>query len=120
MTSNHKLWGGRFEAEVERWVEEFGASIRFYQKLAKYDIQRSIAHVTMLGEAGILAKEDAQQIRHGLEQLLAQYEAGELVFDVTNEDIHMNIESLLTQAIGELAGKLHAARSRNGHVATDI
>lgn len=115
-----KLWGGRFEASLEEWVEEFGASIRFDQKLAKYDIQGSLAHVKMLGATGIINQEEAQAIQTGLEELLADYEAGKLVFDVRNEDIHMNIESLLTDKIGSVAGKLHTARSRNDQVATDM
>ncbi|MEG3307647.1 argininosuccinate lyase [Streptococcus suis] len=115
-----KLWGGRFEASLEEWVEEFGASIRFDQKLAKYDIQGSLAHVKMLGATGIINQEEAQAIQTGLEELLADYEAGKLVFDVRNEDIHMNIESLLTEKIGSVAGKLHTARSRNDQVATDM
>lgn len=120
MAENHKLWGGRFEAGLEKWVEEFGASISFDQKMAKFDIQGSIAHVTMLGATGIIAQEEADTIKDGLEKLLAQYEAGQLVFDVSNEDIHMNIESLLTAEIGAVAGKLHTARSRNDQVATDM
>lgn len=115
-----KLWGGRFEASLEEWVEEFGASIRFDQKLAKYDIQGSLAHVQMLGATGIIAPDEAQTIQTGLEELLEEYEAGKLVFDVRNEDIHMNIESLLTEKIGAVAGKLHTARSRNDQVATDM
>ncbi|HEL2002347.1 TPA: argininosuccinate lyase [Streptococcus suis] len=115
-----KLWGGRFEASLEEWVEEFGASIRFDQKLAKYDIQGSLAHVKMLGATGIINQEEAQAIQTGLEELLADYEAGKLAFDVRNEDIHMNIESLLTDKIGSVAGKLHTARSRNDQVATDM
>ncbi|HFU3968164.1 TPA: argininosuccinate lyase [Streptococcus suis] len=115
-----KLWGGRFEASLEEWVEEFGASIRFDQKLAKYDIQGSLAHVKMLGQTGIISQAEAQVIQAGLEELLADYEAGKLVFDIRNEDIHMNIESLLTEKIGSVAGKLHTARSRNDQVATDM
>ncbi|WP_105157028.1 argininosuccinate lyase [Streptococcus suis] len=115
-----KLWGGRFEASLEEWVEEFGASIRFDKKLAKYDIQGSLAHVKMLGQTGIISQAEAQVIQAGLEELLAGYEAGKLVFDVRNEDIHMNIESLLTEKIGSVAGKLHTARSRNDQVATDM
>ncbi|MBY5024623.1 argininosuccinate lyase [Streptococcus suis] len=115
-----KLWGGRFEASLEEWVEEFGASIRFDQKLAKYDIQGSLAHVKMLGATGIINQEEVQAIQTGLEELLADYEAGKLVFDIRNEDIHMNIESLLTDKIGSVAGKLHTARSRNDQVATDM
>ncbi|MEG3269718.1 argininosuccinate lyase [Streptococcus suis] len=115
-----KLWGGRFEASLEEWVEEFGASIRFDQKLAKYDIQGSLAHVKMLGATGIINQEEAQVIQAGLEELLEEHEAGKLVFDIRNEDIHMNIESLLTDKIGSVAGKLHTARSRNDQVATDM
>lgn len=115
-----KLWGGRFEASLEEWVEEFGASIRFDQKLAKYDIQGSLAHVQMLGATGVISLEEAQSIQAGLEDLLNDYEAGKLVFDIRNEDIHMNIESLLTEKIGSVAGKLHTARSRNDQVATDM
>ncbi|NQN65722.1 argininosuccinate lyase [Streptococcus suis] len=115
-----KLWGGRFEASLEEWVEEFGASIRFDQKLAKYDIQGSLAHVKMLGATGIINQEEAQAIQTGLEELLEEHEAGKLVFDIRNEDIHMNIESLLTDKIGSVAGKLHTARSRNDQVATDM
>ncbi|HEM3178054.1 TPA: argininosuccinate lyase [Streptococcus suis] len=115
-----KLWGGRFEASLEEWVEEFGASIRFDQKLAKYDIQGSLAHVKMLGATGVISLEEAQSIQAGLEELLNDYEAGKLVFDIRNEDIHMNIESLLTEKIGSVAGKLHTARSRNDQVATDM
>ena len=119
-TANQKLWGGRFEAGLEKWVEEFGASISFDQKMAEFDLKGSIAHVIMLGETGIISREEAKQIQSGLEELLAEYQAGQLVFDVSNEDIHMNLEFLLTQKIGPVAGKLHTARSRNDQVATDM
>ncbi|EHI69196.1 argininosuccinate lyase [Streptococcus ictaluri] len=117
---NHKLWGGRFESGLEGWVEDFGASIHFDQRLAPYDIKGSIAHVTMLGETGIIPLADAKEIQEGLEELLKDWEKGDLVFTSDNEDIHMNIESLLTQKIGPVAGKLHTARSRNDQVATDM
>lgn len=120
MSKNKKLWGGRFESSLEQWVEEFGASISFDQKLAKHDIIGSLAHVKMLGTTGIIGEADAETIREGLETLLAKYENGQLEFDVSNEDIHMNIESLLRDEIGEVAGKLHTARSRNDQVATDM
>ncbi|MFM1614428.1 argininosuccinate lyase [Streptococcus mutans] len=119
-TKNHKLWGGRFEAGLAQWVEEFGASISFDQKLAEFDLKGSIAHVTMLGEKGIISQEDTATIKAGLEDLLEEYKAGQLKFDVSNEDIHMNMESLLTAKIGPVAGKLHTARSRNDQVATDM
>ncbi len=120
MAENYKLWGGRFEASLEKWVEEFGASISFDQKMAEQDLTGSLAHVTMLGETGIISKVEAQQIKSGLEDLLIDYKNGQLTFDVTNEDIHMNIEALLTAKIGPVAGKLHTARSRNDQVATDM
>ncbi|MFC3932196.1 argininosuccinate lyase [Streptococcus dentapri] len=119
-TENHKLWGGRFEAGLEKWVEEFGASISFDQKMAEFDLKGSIAHVTMLGETGIITQEEARQIKAGLDELLDEYKAGQLEFDISNEDIHMNLESLLTEKIGSVAGKLHTARSRNDQVATDM
>ena len=118
--ANHKLWGGRFEGSLEAWVEEFGASIGFDYRLAPYDLRGSLAHVQMLGETGVIAPEEAKAIQKGLEELLADYEAGFIEFDVTNEDIHMNMEALLTEKIGPVAGKLHTARSRNDQVATDM
>ncbi|MFV8043271.1 argininosuccinate lyase [Streptococcus pluranimalium] len=120
MSGNQKLWGGRFEAEVAEWVEAFGASIGFDQKMAKQDLQGSIAHIIMLGETGIITQSEALTIKNGLMDLLAELEEGQLQFDIANEDIHMNMESLLTAKIGPVAGKLHTARSRNDQVATDM
>ena len=120
MVGNQKLWGGRFEAQVAEWVEVFSASIGFDQKMAKQDLEGSIAHVTMLGETGIISHEESFTIKTGLMDLLSELEAGTLNFDISNEDIHMNMESLLTQKIGPVAGKLHTARSRNDQVATDM
>ena len=120
MPKNTKLWGGRFEGTVEDWVEQFGASISFDHQLAKFDLLGSLAHVQMLGQTGILSLEEAEQIQDGLQALLRDLEAGELHFDIANEDIHMNMEVLLTEKIGPLAGKLHTARSRNDQVATDM
>jgi len=120
MAKNTKLWGGRFEGTVEDWVEQFGASISFDHQLAKFDLMGSLAHVQMLGQTGILSLEEAEQIQDGLQALLRDLEAGELHFDIANEDIHMNMEVLLTEKIGPLAGKLHTARSRNDQVATDM
>ena len=120
MPKNTKLWGGRFEGTVEDWVEQFGASISFDHQLAKFDLMGSLAHVQMLGQTGILSLEEAEQIQDGLKALLQDLEAGYLHFDIANEDIHMNMEVLLTEKIGPLAGKLHTARSRNDQVATDM
>lgn len=119
MIKNEKLWAGRFEARLEKWVKEFGASISFGQRLALFDIKGSIAHVTMLGQTKIITQNEATQIKEGLEELVKELQSGKLSFDVSNEDIHMNIESLLTEKIGPLADKLHTGRSRNDQVATD-
>lgn len=115
-----RMWGGRFEATGAKWVEEFGASISFDQQMAAEDLEGSLAHVTMLKETKILPAADADQIITGLKKLQDQLEAGELTFTVENEDIHMNLEALLTEEIGPVAGKLHTARSRNDQVATDL
>lgn len=115
-----KLWGGRFSGSRDTFAEEFGASIHFDKRLAPYDIQGSIAHVTMLGETGIVKPEEARQIVNGLERVREKLERGEIDFRISDEDIHMNIERHLTEAIGDVAGKLHTARSRNDQVALDF
>ena len=118
--STQKLWGGRFTETGAKYVDDFGASIGFDQLLAAEDIAGSLAHVKMLKKTGILPAEDVDQIVAGLETLDAKLQKGELEFSTVNEDIHMNIESLLTAEIGPVAGKLHTARSRNDQVATDF
>ncbi|WP_395319115.1 argininosuccinate lyase [Fructilactobacillus frigidiflavus] len=115
-----KLWGGRFQAETNALVDQFGASINFDQLMAAEDIEGSLAHVKMLGKTGILAESDVAQIVTGLESIQKDLAAGKIEFSVENEDIHMNIESILTDRIGPVAGKLHTARSRNDQVATDF
>lgn len=115
-----KLWGGRFEGENVKWIDEFGASIEVDQILAEEDILGSLAHVNMLAKTEILSSDEAKEITRGLESLLAKYRNQELVFSVENEDIHLNIETLLHEEIGPVAGKLHTARSRNDQVATDM
>lgn len=113
-------WGGRFQSAGAKWVDEFGASIDFDQLMAHEDIEGSLAHVQMLGHTGILTNPEVQQIKTGLEDLQADLDAGKLSFSVEREDIHMNLEALLTEKIGPVAGKLHTARSRNDQVATDF
>lgn len=115
-----KLWGGRFQKSAEKWVDEFGASIGFDQQLVMEDIEGSLAHVTMLGEQGILPKEDVEKIKWGLNELKVRAEKGELEYKVENEDIHLNIEKMLIDLIGPVGGKLHTGRSRNDQVATDM
>lgn len=118
--SNAKLWGGRFQATNEEWVDSFGASISFDQALVLEDIQGSLAHVKMLGATGILPEADVSLITEGLQTLMEQAKNDQLVYTVVNEDIHLNIEKLLHDLIGPVAGKLHTGRSRNDQVATDM
>lgn len=115
-----KLWGGRFQKSAEAWVDEFGASIGFDQQLVIEDIAGSIAHVTMLGETGILPQADVTQILQGLAQLKEKALKHELKFQVAQEDIHLNLEKMLIDLIGPVGGKLHTGRSRNDQVATDM
>ena len=115
-----KLWGGRFTKSAEEWVDEFGASISFDQELVLEDIEGSIAHVTMLSKSNIITEEDAKQIKEGLLQLKGKAEQGQLDYQVKLEDIHLNLESFLTELVGPVGGKLHTARSRNDQVATDM
>lgn len=115
-----KLWGGRFEASLDKQTEEFVASIKFEQRLAPFDLKGSLAHVKMLGETGIITTEESQKIAEGLKKVEEKLLNGQIEFKMENEDIHMNMESYLHQEIGPLAGKLHTARSRNDQVATDM
>ncbi|MCK8627805.1 argininosuccinate lyase [Fructobacillus cardui] len=115
-----KLWGGRFTGKAAEWVDEFGASIGFDYRLAEEDLEGSLAHVKMLGQQGIISVEEAEQISAGLHDIQADLATGKVEFSVANEDIHLNIESLLTKKIGPVAGQLHTGRSRNDQVATDF
>ncbi len=119
--STQKPWGGRFSERTDKLVEEFTASISFDQRLYAEDIRGSIAHCHMLSACGIIEFEEADQIISGLRSIGEEIEKGEFVFSEPLEDIHMNIESRLSELIGPgLAGKLHTARSRNDQVALDI
>jgi argininosuccinate lyase len=115
-----KLWAGRFAQETDALVHQFNASLRFDQRLWPYDIQGSIAHVKMLGECGIIPLSDAETIATGLETLAADLASGAATLNPDAEDVHMAVETLLTERLGPVAGKLHTARSRNDQVATDI
>lgn len=95
--STKKLWGGRFEESAAAWIDQFGASISFDQLMANEDIEGSLAHVKMLNETGILTEQEATEIENGLLSLKDDLSAGKLEFSDQNEDIHMNIESLLTE-----------------------
>lgn len=115
-----KLWKGRFSKEANSSADAFNASIEFDQRLYRQDITGSIAHANMLGKQGIITIEEAETIRLSLLDILQDIESGRVNFSVEQEDIHMNIESLLTERIGVVGKKLHTARSRNDQVATDL
>ncbi|MEM8608736.1 MAG: argininosuccinate lyase [Myxococcota bacterium] len=115
-----KAWGGRFEEELDAIAARFSASVDVDNRLAPQDVQGSIAHVRMLEKQGILSADDAGQIVTGLENILATIERGEFAWDPSKEDVHMNIEATLTEAIGDAGGRLHTGRSRNDQVATDM
>ena len=115
-----KLWGGRFQKETDNLVNELNASISFDQRLYKEDITGSMAHAKMLGACGIISMEDVAAILEGLQSILEDVEAGKVEFTADNEDIHMNVEALLTARIGDAGKRLHTARSRNDQVALDF
>ena len=115
-----KLWGGRFAKSTDGLVDDFHSSISFDQRLAEQDITGSIAHATMLGEQGIIPQTDADKIVEGLRGILADVKAGKIEWMVDAEDIHMNVETILTQRIGEAGKRLHTGRSRNDQVALDV
>ena len=120
MSSAPKLWAGRFSQETDALVHQFNASLSFDRRLWPYDIQGSIAHVKMLGDCGIIPPSDARMIAEGLKTLAKDLETGQAELPADAEDVHMAVETLLTQRLGPVAGKLHTARSRNDQVATDI
>jgi argininosuccinate lyase len=117
--SGNKLWGGRFEKGLDADVHTFGASIPFDRRLYREDIAGSIAHATMLGRQGIIAETEAATLVEGLRRIRAEVESGESTPDLRWEDIHSFVEARLRELVGEVAGKLHTARSRNDQVALD-
>ncbi len=114
-----KLWGGRFESQLDEFAAGFNSSISFDYRLYRQDIIGSVAHAKMLGKQGIIDMADAQVIQAGLKAILADIDAGKVEFTADNEDIHMNVERLLIAKIGEVGKKLHTGRSRNDQVALD-
>ncbi len=114
------LWGGRFTESTDAFVQAFTASVEFDRRMAREDIQGSIAHATMLAEQGILTETETHIIIDGLRQIEGEIEAGEFSWSITQEDVHMNVESRLIDLIGDTGKKLHTGRSRNDQVATDI
>ena len=117
---SNKMWGGRFASGPDAIMEEINASIDFDRHLYRQDIAASKAHADMLAKQGIIAADDAKNIAKGLDTILSEIEGGTFTFKRALEDIHMNVESRLTDLIGPSAGRLHTARSRNDQVATDF
>ena len=118
--SSNKMWGGRFDAKPSDLMQEINQSITFDKKLYKQDIQGSTAHAKMLAQVGVLTKSESEKIISGLKKVEKEIAEDEFNFKIELEDIHMNIESRLREIIGDVAGKLHTARSRNDQVATDF
>src|ERR1700681_2112830 len=117
---SNKMWGGRFTERPDAIMEEINASIDVDRHLYRQDIAASKAHAAMLASQGIIAREDAKKIAHGLDTILSEIESGKFNFKPVLEDIHMNVESRLAELIGPAAGRLHTARSRNDQVVTDF
>jgi argininosuccinate lyase len=119
-TTSNTMWGGRFAEGPDAIMEAINASIGFDRRLYAQDIQGSIAHAAMLAATGIISDSDSEAIRKGLVTVLSEIESGDFTFSTALEDIHMNVEARLSELIGEAAGRLHTARSRNDQVATDF
>ena len=115
-----KLWAGVTSGETNALADDFNSSIRFDCRMYRQDIEGSIAHAAMLGMQNIITAQEARQLQEGLKEILADLESGKLVFDMTCEDIHMFVEQVLTQRLGNVGKKLHTARSRNDQVALDL
>ena len=115
-----KMWAGRTDGNVDKLADDFNASIHFDCRMYRQDITGSMAHAAMLAAKGILSQQDADALIAGLEEILCDLERGKLQFDMNCEDIHMFIEQVLTERIGDVGKKLHTARSRNDQVALDL
>src|SRR3990167_3454538 len=115
-----KLWGGRYTSQTNFGVEQYTASISFDVTLVYEDILGSMAHVKMLNHCGIITAEEGARLQQALLEIANKISQNQIQFNVEDEDIHMNIERILTENIGDVAGKLHTARSRNDQVALDL
>src|SRR3954464_15140808 len=115
-----RLWGGRFDDEPDARMADFTRSIEVDAELALDDIAGSIAHVRGLGRAGLLTEDEARTLERGLASLREDVEAGRVAWDPALEDVHLNLETMLTERVGPVGGKLHTGRSRNDQVATDL
>ena len=115
-----KMWAGRFSKELDERVNDFNSSVSFDARMYKQDISGSLAHATMLGDTGIIDKSESEKIVEGLTGILNDIDGGKLLIDPNAEDIHMFVEQVLTERLGDTGKRLHTARSRNDQVALDI
>ncbi len=115
-----KMWAGRTDGATDQLADDFNSSIHFDYKMFRQDIKGSIAHAMMLSKQGIITSAEADELIAGLGAILDELESGALLFDMSCEDIHMFVEQILTERIGEVGKKLHTARSRNDQVALDL
>ena len=115
-----KMWAGRTDGATEKIADDFNSSIHFDNRMYRQDITGSMAHAQMLAAQGILTQADADTLTEGLSGILQDLESGALAFDMSCEDIHMFVEQVLTQRLGDVGKKLHTARSRNDQVALDL
>ena len=115
-----KMWAGRTDGQVDKIADDFNSSIRFDQRMYRQDITGSMAHAAMLAAKNIISQADADTLIDGLEDILTDLDSGKLKIDMTCEDIHMFVEQVLTERLGDVGKKLHTARSRNDQVALDI
>ena len=115
-----KMWAGRTSGKTDSIADDFNSSIHFDCRMYRQDITGSMAHAAMLGAQGIIARKEAEQLIDGLQGILDDLDSGKLAFDFGCEDIHMFVEQVLTQRLGDVGKKLHTARSRNDQVALDL
>ena len=117
---DNKTWSGRFNEPVSELVKKYTGSIDFDKRLAKWDIDGSLAHAEMLKRVGVLSEQDLAAIQQGMAEIIEDIKSGSLEWSLDLEDVHMNIERRLTDKIGDAGKRLHTGRSRNDQVATDI
>lgn len=117
---SEKLWGGRFTEKASSLMERIGESISFDKRLYRQDLLQNIVHVTNLNRIGVLSNEELDKVRFGFKTILQEIESGQFIYQIELEDIHMHIESRLTELIGDIGKKIHTGRSRNDQVAQDV
>ena len=120
LANKHQAWSALFSEPMSELVQRYTASVGFDKRLARADIQGSLAHAQMLAAAGIIGARDLADIERGMTQIRAEIETGHFVWKLELEDVHLNIEARLTEIVGDAGKRLHTGRSRNDQVATDL